>query len=147
MTLVKFLLTKDTFRIVTRNNQTVSRIAWAKDTKAWPTYMYFCVAALSTILNFSTIFSYIFGIHRANTLSYVTSTFSWVDLVGNFVVWCVAAGLYRSEKDKHGKSNDLWGWTCSAAARAIQKEFAGDVDFDRFCNIQVCTNARGIWAA
>lgn len=57
-------------------------------------------------------------------------------MLGNIVVWVVAAGVYRNEKDKGGKSNDLWGWTCSPGARAIQKEFAGEVDFNRYCNVQ-----------
>lgn len=100
--------------------------------------MYFAIAAVSVILNFGTVFSYKFGVDKANVASYVTSTFSWVIMLGNLIVWSVAAGMYRGEKDKNGKSNDLWGWTCSAAARAIQKEFADDVNFDRFCNVQVC---------
>jgi hypothetical protein len=99
--------------------------------------MYFSVAALSVLLNFCTLFSYRFGIEKANTVSYVTSTFSWIVMLGNFVVWSVAAGMYRREKDWAGKSNDLWGWTCSTGARAIQKEFDGEIDFDRFCNVQV----------
>lgn len=99
--------------------------------------MYFGVAAVSVLLNFTTMFSYKFGIAKANVASVITSTFSWINLIGNFVVWCVAAGLYRAEKDKNGKSNDLWGWTCSAGARAIQKEFVGDIDFGRYCNVQV----------
>jgi hypothetical protein len=138
MTLVKFLSTQNTYRtVLLPNGQAHSRTAWAKDTRAWPTWMYFSVAAVSVVLNFTTIFSYKFGVHRANVASYVTSSFSWIIMAGNLVVWSVAAGMYRGEKDKHGKSNDLWGWTCSAGARAIQKEFAGEIDFNRFCNVQV----------
>lgn len=91
------------------------------------------------MLNFATVFAYRFGIEKANVASYITSTFSWIVILGNLIVWSVAAGVYRNEKDKGGKSDDLWGWTCSAGARAIQKEFVGEVDFDRFCNIQVCS--------
>jgi hypothetical protein len=104
--------------------------------------MYFGVAAVSVLLNFVTICSYKFGVDRANVASVITTTFSWVNVLGNFIVWCVAAGLYRAEKDKNGKSNDLWGWTCSAGARAIQKEFVGDIDFGRYCNVQV---GRVVW--
>ncbi|OAL46135.1 hypothetical protein IQ07DRAFT_518330 [Pyrenochaeta sp. DS3sAY3a] len=137
MTLVKFLSTQNTYRPVTNaRGETVNRTAWARNTKAWPTWMYFAVAAVSVLLNFVTVFSYKFGVDKANTASYVTTTFSWVIMIGNLVVWSVAASLYRSEKDKDGRSNDLWGWTCSAGARAIQKEFAGEVDFDKFCNVQ-----------
>lgn len=100
--------------------------------------MYFSVAAVSVLLNFLTVFAYKFGVDKANVASYVTTTFSWVIMIGNLVVWSVAAGMYRREKDKDGKSNDLWGWTCSAGARAIQKEFAKEVDFNAQCNTQVC---------
>jgi hypothetical protein len=134
MTLSKFLSTKDTYRTVTLpSGQSIRRTAWAKDTRAWPTWMYFGVATTSVLLNFCTVFSYRFGVDKANAASYVTSTFSWVVMLGNLIVWSVAAGMYRCEK----KTNDLWGWTCSAGARAIQKEFAEDVDYDRFCNVQV----------
>jgi hypothetical protein len=146
MTLIKFLTTQNTYRtVVQANGHSITRTAWAKGTRAWPTWMYFAVAAASVLLNFGTVFSYKFGVERANVASYVTSIFSWVVMLGNLVVWSVAAGMYRSEKDKHGKSNDLWGWTCSVAARAIQKEFAGEVDFDKFCNIQVCASRIGLW--
>ncbi|KAF1839568.1 hypothetical protein BDW02DRAFT_526 [Decorospora gaudefroyi] len=137
MTLVKFLRTQNTYRtVVLPDGTSESRTAWARDTRAWPTWMYFAVAAVSVLLNFATVFSYKFGVEKANTASYVTSGFSWVVMVGNLVVWSVAAGMYRGEKDKDGKSDDLWGWTCSAGARAIQQEFAKEVDFNRFCNVQ-----------
>jgi len=140
MTVVKYLSTKDTFRTIVQNGQTIERTAWAKNTRAWPTWMYFAIAALSALLNFGTVFSYKFGVETANAANYVTSAFTWIVMLGNFVVWSVAAGMYKSERDKDGKSNDLWGWTCSAGARAIQKEFAGEVNFDKFCNVQVsCT--------
>ncbi|KAF2738337.1 hypothetical protein EJ04DRAFT_429430 [Polyplosphaeria fusca] len=134
LTLHKFLTTKDVFNDVTRpDGQTVSRTAWAKDSKTWPTYMYFAVAALAVILNFAILISYwCGGVEKANKAATVATTFSWITLVGNLVVWSVAAALYRKEK----KTTDLWGWTCSPAARAIQKEFSKEVDFDKFCNVQ-----------
>jgi hypothetical protein len=138
MTLHKFISTKDVFKMVVKaDGSHVSRTAWAKDSKVWPTWMYFLIAAISVLLNFIILFSYKFGVEKANKAAVVATTFTWVVLLGNLIVWCVAASLYRTEKDKNGKSNDLWGWTCSAAARAIQKEFADQVDFDRFCNVQV----------
>jgi hypothetical protein len=140
MTLVKFLQTQNTYRTIagpTPSSQRTTRTPWARNTRAWPTWMYFAVAVVSVVLNFLTIFSYKFGVERANVASYVTSTFSWTVMLGNLVVWSVAAGMYRGEKDKDGKSNDLWGWTCSAGARAIQKEFVGEINFERYCNVQV----------
>jgi hypothetical protein len=134
----KYLTTRNIFHNVTSPaGVTVNRTAWAKDSKTWPTYMYFAVAFVSLLLNFIIIFSYKFGVKYANKAAVVATTFNWIVMAGNLVVWCVAASLYRTEKDKNGKSNDLWGWTCSPAAMKIQKEFAGVVDFDKFCNVQV----------
>jgi TRAP-type uncharacterized transport system fused permease subunit len=100
--------------------------------------MYFLVAGIAVLLNLVILVSYLLGgVKHANRAAIISSVFTWVVMVGNLVVWIVAASLYRTEKDKNGKSDDLWGWTCSAAARAIQKEFAQEVNFDRFCNVQV----------
>jgi hypothetical protein len=60
-----------------------------------------------------------------------------VVMIGNLILWSVAAAMYREEKDKNGKSNDLWGWTCSTGARAIQKEFVKELNFNQYCNVQV----------
>ncbi|KAH8724566.1 hypothetical protein GQ44DRAFT_708404 [Phaeosphaeriaceae sp. PMI808] len=137
MTLVTFLRTQNTYRPVTlTNGQTVTRTAWAKNTRAWPTWAYFGIALFSLVLNFATVFSYKFGFEQANVASLVTSSFTWIVMIGNLSIWTYAAGMYRREKDKDGKSDDLWGWTCSAPARAIQREFAGEVNFNTQCNVQ-----------
>ncbi|KAF1956688.1 hypothetical protein CC80DRAFT_492206 [Byssothecium circinans] len=138
MTVHKFLTTQNIYRPVPQpDGTTKTRTAWAKDTKAWPTYMYFLVAAISALLNFGILVGYfVGGVKKANEAALVATVFSWAVLAGNLVVWCVAAALYRTEKDKNGKSNDLWGWTCSAAAKLIQREFANEVDFNRSCNVQ-----------
>ncbi|KAJ4984769.1 hypothetical protein SVAN01_09727 [Stagonosporopsis vannaccii] len=136
MTVIKFLTTQNTYRTVTTPSGTTSRTAWHHDSRTWPTYSYFGVALLSTLLNFATVCSYAVSVSRANAVSVLTSTFSWIDMLGNLVVWAVAASVYRAEKDKGGKNDDLWGWTCSPAARAIQKEFANEVDFNRYCDVQ-----------
>lgn len=100
--------------------------------------MYFLVAGISVLLNLIIILSYIFsGVKHANKAATIATTFTWIVMLGNLIVWSVAASLYRTEKDKNGKSNDLWGWTCSPAAKLIQKEFAEDVDFNQYCNVQV----------
>jgi hypothetical protein len=138
LTLHKFITTQNVYHdVVHPDGTTVNRTAWAKDTKVWPTWMYFLVAGISLVLNLSIVISYCFGgVKHANRAAVVATTFTWIVMVGNLIVWGVAASLYRTEKDKDGKSNDLWGWTCSPAARAIQKEFKTEVDFDRFCNVQ-----------
>ncbi|ORX97287.1 hypothetical protein BCR34DRAFT_628634 [Clohesyomyces aquaticus] len=138
LTLHKFLTTKSTFREVEHpDGTTVMRTAWAKDSKVWPTYMYFGVAATALLLHLTILLSYKFGgVEKANKAATVTTWFTVVTMLGNLVVWSVAAGLYRQQKDTGGKSNDLWGWTCSEAAQVIQREFAKEVNFDKFCSVQ-----------
>lgn len=123
---------------MTQSGTTTTRNAWAKDTKLWPTEVYFAIAGISVVLNFLIIVAYRFGVDKANRAATVATVFSWATVLGNLVVWGVAAAMYRVEKDKGGKSNDLWGWTCSPAARAIQESFRDQVDFNRYCNVQVC---------
>lgn len=145
MTLVKFLRTQNIYRNITRpDGSTTSRTAWAHDSKTWPTHVYFGVVLLSAVLNFTTTFSYTFGVRQANTASYVASVYEWADMLGNLAVWVSAAAVYRSEKDKNGKSNYLWGWTCSPAAQVIQKDFAGEVDFNMYCNVQSASRYVGL---
>jgi len=134
LTLAKFLTTKDTYRNVTLTNGTQHRrTAWAKDTKAWPTYMYFAVAAASTVLHAATLLAYCCGVGKANTANTVTSVFTWTVNLG---IWGAAVGVYRMQKDWHGVSNDLWGWTCSDGAQNIQDDFQGVIDFEKFCGVQ-----------
>ncbi|PVI07038.1 hypothetical protein DM02DRAFT_649369 [Periconia macrospinosa] len=134
ITLHKFLTTKNVFRDVRRDDGTVvNRNPWFKDTKEWPTYMYFAVAAISTTLNFCVLVSYLRGgVESANKSAYVSSFFSWAIMLGNLIVWCVAAALYRTEK----ATDDIWGWACSPLARKIQKEFADQIDFQQSCTVQ-----------
>ncbi|CAI6338460.1 unnamed protein product [Periconia digitata] len=134
MTVHKFLTTKSVFRDVTTPDGTVTnRNPWFKDSKTWPTYMYFAVAAISTILNFSVLVGYLRGnIKSANKSAYISATFTWIVMLGNLIVWIVAAALYRAEK----ATDDLWGWACSEGAKRIQKEFADQIDFNQSCNVQ-----------
>jgi hypothetical protein len=102
--------------------------------------MYFGVAVVSTLLNFGVLVSYLRGsIAGANKTAYVSSIFTWVVMLGNLIVWCVAAALYRSEK----ATDDLWGWACSDAAKLIQREFADQIDFGESCNVQVSLSLSG----
>ncbi|KAF2835886.1 hypothetical protein M501DRAFT_1019489 [Patellaria atrata CBS 101060] len=133
LTLHKFLTTRHTRKAVSRSDGSmIRRTPWHQDSKVWPTYMYFSVAAVTVILYLITLISYKKSVKAANKATYVTTTFTWVVMAGNLIVWIVAASLYRKEK----KVDDLWGWTCSDAARAIQGIFEDDVDFKTFCNVQ-----------
>lgn len=64
----------------------------------------------------------------------------WTHLqhAAEIAVWIVSVAIYRygKEPDELGKFTDLWGWTCSPAARAIQDEVP-NVEFGRYCTVQV----------
>jgi hypothetical protein len=99
--------------------------------------MLFTVSVISLILNLLIMASYFFSVKFANIFSTTSTVFSSVTFLGHIVLWAVVAGLYRYGKDTHGKSNDLWGWTCSNGAAEIQEQFKDVVDFHHFCGIQV----------
>lgn len=144
MTLAKFLTTNTVLRVVTvpatpdAPQRTEARTAWAKESTTWPTYMYFGTAAVSLLLNLFIMGSYLrknvatSDLRMANTGAYVATTFSWIVMIANAVVWGVAASLYRTER----RETDLWGWTCSDTAQSIQRVFEKEVDFKTFCNVQ-----------
>jgi hypothetical protein len=136
MTFNVFLQTRDTFRTVDTATTSDYRTAWAKQTNPWPTYMYFSVALASLFLNACIVVAYSRSIKLANIAATTSTVFEWLVILSNLIVWIVAVTLYRTEKDKGGKPNDLWGWTCSDAARLIQHAFE-EVDFNRYCGIQV----------
>jgi len=143
MTFNLFLQTRDTFRIVDTPTGADYRTAWAKQTNPWPTYMYFAVALASLFLNASILVAYSRSIKLANIAATTSTVFEWLVILSNLIVWSVAVTLYRTEKDKGGKPNDLWGWTCSDAARLIQHAFE-EVDFNRYCGIQSASWHAGI---
>jgi len=100
--------------------------------------MYFSVAGTSFVLNFATVLGYCISVKAANIASTMATVFTSLIFTMNIVVWSVAAGIYKQQKEQTeaGKHNDLWGWTCSGPARAIQDTFKDIVPFDTYCNIQ-----------
>jgi putative Mn2+ efflux pump MntP len=100
--------------------------------------MYFSIALSSFIFNLSALIGYFRSVKTANLASTIATWFSFIILAANIIVWAVAAAIYKYEKgvtDDQGKHDDLWGWTCSGPAKAIQETFH-EVPFDKYCNIQ-----------
>lgn len=137
MTLVKFLQTKDEYLTVDGQSGT----AWAAGTITWYTYLYFGVAAVALILNIAILASYCLcgdGVKGANRTAEVEGWWSGLQWTGEAAVWIASVVIYRygREPDEEGKFKDLWGWTCSPVANAIQEEIT-NVDFSVYCNVQV----------
>jgi hypothetical protein len=107
MTLIKFLLTKDTILVVNGKERT----AWANDTMTWYTYMYFGVSLVSCVFNLAIMVAYWRGFKKANDVASIASWWTNTVLVGHVLVWTVSAVLYRYGKEPvGGKFRDLWGW-------------------------------------
>ena len=58
-----------------------------------------------------------------------------IEMGAHIAVWIATAVAYRLGKT----GNDLWGWTCSDKADQIQDQFQAVIDFNNFCNVQVCS--------
>ncbi len=119
----------------TNNNFVNGRTAWPANPKPWPTFMFLAVSGVTLVLSFVTLFSYCRCYHRARR--------SWKLTVAKYAihigVWIIASAIYRIEKGLNGNNNDLWGWSCSDKADAIQDEFNGIANFNVLCNIQAST--------
>lgn len=137
MTLIKFLTTKDTFRLAENTEgEIVNRTAWAANSKVWPTYVYFGIAALSLVLNLGIMIAYLRNVKSANTAATIGTVFTWLVMTGNAAIWIAGAVMYRVERGYEGKNEDLWAWTCSEPAMRIQEQFE-EVHMRRYCNLQV----------
>jgi len=136
ITLHVYLTTRGSYRTVQTNGNSVYRNAWARNSKNWPTYLYFAVALTSLAFNLGMLISYLHSISLANIASTVSTTWEWIIITFNFVYWIVAVIIYRTEKDKHNVHDDLWGWSCSSGADNIQDAFNDLVNFQRMCRVQ-----------
>ncbi|KAF2675232.1 hypothetical protein BT63DRAFT_450217 [Microthyrium microscopicum] len=138
ITLKTFLSTRGEFRDALNigTGLTTRRNAWSKGSKNWPTYMYFGVAATSLLLNACMLAGYLFSVRAANIASTVATLWEWLIMLGNFGFWLAGVIIYRTEKDKGGVSNDIWGWTCSTGAQNVQDAFKDLIDFEKLCQTQ-----------
>ncbi|KAI6805545.1 hypothetical protein KC367_g2237 [Hortaea werneckii] len=140
MTLVKFFQTKNIYYSVDGTQRT----AWAENSIVWYTYLYTAVAGISCLFNTSTILAYIVGVRRANAVEDVASKWEYLVQGAQIVVWAVSAGIYRYGREPvDGKFRDLWGWTCSQDAAALQA-VVDDVDFEKYCGMQTASFNLGI---
>ncbi|KAI6869950.1 hypothetical protein KC343_g13979 [Hortaea werneckii] len=140
MTLVKFFQTKNIYYTVDGTQRT----AWAENSITWYTYLYAAVAGLSSLFNAAIILAYVVGVRRANAVEAVASKWEYLVQGSQIVVWAVSAGIYRYGREPvDGKFWDLWGWTCSQDAAALQA-VVDYVDFEKYCGMQTASFNLGI---
>ena len=127
----KFYTTKDVIRD--------GRTAWPSGgTKEWPSIMLLVASGLTLIMSIVLLFGYC-CCWRKTTTSW---KFTVLRYVVQIVAWILVSVIYRYEKSLHGQDNDLWGWSCSSKANAIQAAFDGVVDFSSLCKAQVRSSPR-----
>lgn len=109
---------------------------WAKDTKLWPTYLLAGASLATLLMCFGLLVALCCRSKRK------TALFSLLGAAVHIVFWVVISILYRV-----GKTNkDLWGWSCTDEAKAIQDQLGSNVlNFQSLCTLQVsCTcSSRG----
>lgn len=124
-TVITFETTKGDFRD--------GRTAWPKEPKVWPMFMLLGCAGITLLLSIITLLSYCCAFNKAQR--------SWKLTVVKYVIhigtWVVVSTLYRYERSTNGVPNDVWGWSCSAKAAALQSQFSGVVKFSTMCSAQV----------
>jgi hypothetical protein len=136
MTITKFVNTRNTTYTV--DGQT--RTAWARNTITAYTYSYTAVIATSLVLNAAVLCGYLCkdGIRSANRVSKIATAWTWSVIVVDIVILSISVSVYRYGREPvDGKFRDLWGWTCSSAARELQQVLTS-VDFAYYCGVQVC---------
>ena len=135
ITLAKYFETRNTWYTI----DGVRRTAWAEGTITAYTYIYFGVSAVSLILNSLVLIAYCSSVRQANRTSSIASVWAGLIMASHFVIWSASIAVYRyGAEPVNGKFKDLWGWTCSTAANDIQGAVT-DIDFSKYCTIQVST--------
>lgn len=110
------------------------RTAWPLNnpTKVWPTYMLLAASALSVLIAVGTLIFYCCAFERASRSWKLTLLRNVVGAVS----WIVVSVVYRIEKSYGGRDDDIWGWSCSPKAQAIQAQFADVISFKPLCRAQ-----------
>ncbi|MCJ1375433.1 hypothetical protein MMC20_006668 [Loxospora ochrophaea] len=118
--------------LTTRGVIVDARNAWPKDPKLWPTIMLLAGSGITLILSLVYTFAFCSCFQRARSSWKLTI----LRYVIHIVAWLVMTFLYRYEKSLHNVNDDLWGWSCTDEANAIQQEFRTTVNFTFLCNTQ-----------
>jgi hypothetical protein len=110
------------------------RNAWAKQTTTWPTILLLSTSSITLLINLAVVIAYLKSIRAANRTHDLASWIAGAVFVAHVAMWIATSMLYRTGKTGH----DLWGWSCDPKAKKIQPQFAHVVNFERYCNLQVC---------
>ena len=109
---------------------------WPKNPKLWPTLLLAVASGLTLLLTVGSLLSQICKtLRRSGQTAKGRPLVTTVKYAVHIGTWACVAVAYRLGKT----GDDLWGWSCSDSADAIQKAFENDVNFSSLCKLQVCT--------
>ena len=112
---------------------------WPNNLKIWPSLMLLAASFVSLLVSIGTLIVYCVNSKRARS--------SWKVTIAKYVlgvaVWIAVSTIYKQEKT----TNDLWGWSCSSKADAVQKASNGRIDFSRLCTVQVSSSQQACGGA
>lgn len=109
---------------------------WPKDPKLWPTLLLAVASGLTLLLTVGSVLSQICKtLRKSGQTAKRRPLVTTVKYAVHIGTWACVAVAYRLGKT----GDDLWGWSCSDSADAIQKAFENDVNFSSLCKLQVCT--------
>jgi hypothetical protein len=107
--------------------------AWPKKPVLYPTLTLFGIAATSLIFDVVTLCTYCYGVKAANKASIAATVIHTIITVMHAALWAAGTVLYKYA-NKTMKKKDIWGWSCSKAARALRDVNKSGV----ICESSVC---------
>ena len=107
---------------------------WAPNTVLWPTYMVIAIATVTMMMNLITLCFYCCGVDAANKSNKIMGYLGYIVVAVHAVVWAVTTGLFKMASNV---GNDLYGFSCSPQADAIQAQVQSFLNFNDLCMVQV----------
>jgi hypothetical protein len=108
---------------------------WPKNPKLWPTLLLAVASGLTLLLTVGSVLSRICRtLRKSSQIAKSRPLVTTAKYAVHIGTWACVAVAYRLGKT----GDDLWGWSCSDSADAIQKAFENDVNFSSLCKLQVC---------
>ncbi|MCJ1404119.1 hypothetical protein MMC11_007344 [Xylographa trunciseda] len=108
---------------------------WAVNTVLWPTYMVLAIATVTMMMNIITMGFYCCGVDAANKSNRFMGYLGYIVMAVHAVVWAVTTGLFKMAEN----GNDLYGFSCSTEADAIQEQVQSFLNFNNLCMVQTGT--------
>ena len=107
---------------------------WSKNTKLWPTILLAVASGLTCLMSTgSLVIQMCKSLRKRSKPAKDKSFFTIAKYAVHIGTWACVAVAYRLGKT----GQDLWGWSCSDKARAIQETLDIDLNFTQLCMLQV----------